>query len=888
LSPIIKTLCKESFRLVAAGAILFLAGSAWAQLTEQRLKSLGFANESGGNPEGLLVGADGGLYGTTAGGVYVNGIVTPGSGTVFRVNPDGTAYTVLHAFSTNGLDGQNPLAGLVQGRDGMLYGTTSGGGSNNLGAIFKLSINGAAYSVIHTFGSVTNDGASPRAPLIQGSDGLLYGTTFFGGSNSLGLVFKLSTNGTAYSVVYTFGSIVNDGYYPQAALIQSSDGMLYGTTHGTPYASGSGGETAFKLSTNGTGYTQLHTFGIGEDGAHPCGLVWGSNGMLYGTTESGGTNYFSDSYHFGYAGTVFRLDTNGFSYAVIYNFTGTLGDGANPTAPLVLGADGKLYGTTSVGGSLQSDGTVFKINEDGSGYEVIRRFTVITSIFYNYSSDGQDPGPLVQAADGMLYGTTLYGGTAGQGAENEGVGTIYALSTNAGNYSVIHDFNISGGDGMNPQSGLVVGRDGALYGTTQFGGLGDSGAVFKLNVNGSGYEILNSFGLYPSDGLAPQAALIQGLDGMLYGSAYSGGPGRSGVLFKLNPDGSDYTELCSFGSIPNDGSLPVAALLQGHDGALYGTTPGGGYSVNGYYVNQIGGTGVIFKLSTNGTPYSFIYMFNTNGLEGQVPMGALIQGNDGLLYGTTEYGGTNNTSNLGDGTVFKLNTNGSGYSVLYNFGNNSGDGQEPMSAVVQGSDGALYGTTKYGGTNSLGTVFKLHTNGTGYAVLYNFGSIAGDGQSPAGSLVQGTNGALYGITPFGGAYGYGTVFMLNTNGAGYTILYSFGGIPGDGQQPAGSLIQGADGAFYGTTVYGGDMNNGTVFRLGTAPFLFTSFSRLANNAFLLSLSGSSNTTCRIDASTNLVNWTTLTNIPDTTGGIQFTDLSATNFPRRFYRALQSP
>ena len=387
---------------------------------------------------------------------------------------------------------------------------------------------------------------------------------------------------------------------------------------------------------------------------------------------------------------------------------------------------------------------------------------------------------------------------------------------------------------------------------------------------------------------------MQGADGMLYGTTaeggYFGGSGV-GVVFKVNPDGSKYTEVLSFGFFAAAGQGPTSAPLQGHDGNLYGTTSEGGYMSRGW-----GGFGIVYTVGTNGLGYAILHEFSTNNLEGRTPSSGLIQGMDGTLYGTT-YGGVNyDGSGYLSGTVFKLLTNGSGFQVLHTFTNSAVDGMNPYAGLILGADGFLYGTTGSGGTAGNGTVFKLSTSGSGYKVIHNFGSFTNDGQAPTAPLTQGSDGYLYGTTPYGGAFGpasgghrgYGVAFKLDTSGANYTVLYNFGGTTGDGHLPKGGLTQGPDGAFYGTTSAGGNLNAGTVFRLGPAPFEFTSCKRLPDNTVSLFLSGSSNTTCRIDASADLVNWVTLATLPDTNGSVQFIDTAAPSFPRRFYRAFQAP
>jgi uncharacterized repeat protein (TIGR03803 family) len=389
-------------------------------------------------------------------------------------------------------------------------------------------------------------------------------------------------------------------------------------------------------------------------------------------------------------------------------------------------------------------------------------------IIYNFRgvgfNDGQDPDGLLLGTDGALYGTTRSGGT--DYGSFPGDGTVFRLTTNGASYAMLYSFDVSkrsGIDGRAPM-GVVQGSDGALYGTTtyapsSFGDVGD-GIFFTLstNVNSPGYAVRHYFG-----------------------------------------DGG------------NDGQLPFARPVLGSDGALYGTTSYGG--TNGFY---IGGTfygyGTVFKLNPSGSGYGVIYNFGANDTDGQSPSAPLMQGRDGAFYGTTDSGGTN-----GLGTVFKLNGNGAGYSVLYSFGASTNDGQSP-NAVVQGRDGALYGTTRSGGlagTFGAGTLFKLNTNGAGYRVLHYFGAGTSDGRGP-NTVVQGSDGALYGTTDSGGAHGGGTVFKVNTNGAGYTVLYSFGASAGDGQNP-NTLLQGRDGAFYGTA--GG--RAGTVFRLILPPQITT-------------------------------------------------------------------
>ncbi len=224
---------------------------------------------------GLIQGSDANFYGTTGAGGAGD------DGTVFKITPSGTE-TVLHAFAKTGSDGQTPYAGLIQGSDGNLYGTTYFGGANGFGAVFKVTPSGTE-TVLYSFAG-GSDGEHPYAGVIQGSDGNFYGTTYQGGTSGNGTVFKVTPSGTE-TVLYDFAGGAGDGANPEAGVIQASDGNFYGST--LQGAAGGVG-MVFKLTPNGT-ETILHTFAGASDGANPpANLVQGSDGNLYGSTGAGG------------------------------------------------------------------------------------------------------------------------------------------------------------------------------------------------------------------------------------------------------------------------------------------------------------------------------------------------------------------------------------------------------------------------------------------------------------------------------------------------------------------------------------------------------------------------------------------------------------------------
>jgi len=325
----------------------------------------------GENPgAGLVQGTDGNFYGTTVQGGVTNGDNCDGCGTVFKITPSGT-LTTLHAFAGNPTEGQWPLAPLVQGTDGNFYGTTeAGGGSLNCGAgasgcgtVFRITP-GGTLTTLHSFQAT--DGLLPVAGLVQATDGNFYGTTQYGGTvtncseitGTCGTVFKVTPQG-ALTTLYSFDS--SDGAYPQAGLLQASDGNFYGTTREGGASQNCsyqtyGCGTVFRITPEGT-LTTLHSF-TGTDGSYPyAGLVQATDGNFYGTTYNGDLAYCHDG-----CGTVFKI-TSGGTLTTLHSFAGIARygiDGANPSAGLVQATDGNFYGTT-YGGGAHNDGTVFRL-----------------------------------------------------------------------------------------------------------------------------------------------------------------------------------------------------------------------------------------------------------------------------------------------------------------------------------------------------------------------------------------------------------------------------------------------------------------------------------------------------------------------------------------------
>jgi uncharacterized repeat protein (TIGR03803 family) len=388
--------------------------------------------------------------------------------------------------------------------------------------------------------------------------------------------------------------------------------------------------------------------------------------------------------------------------------------GSQVSSGPVLGPDGGLYGVSAIVNTV-TGGLIWRAAPDGSSMRTLYQLRL---------TDATNPvGGLLVGSDGLLYGTTSQGALT----ELNTAGTVFRVAPDGTGFTVLHRFrtyttvNSTGApvnaDGANPESELIEGSDGRLYGTTRTGGPNGTGVVFRIGRDGSGLTVLHAFGPITS---------------------------AAGVLPATNADGAN----------------PVASVLELADGYLYGTASGGGPI----------GNGLLFRLRLDGSGFEVLHQFpalvaNTSGLstnaQGATPVAGLTDGQDGRLYGVANLGGTQ-----GNGTVFAYDPVGRVFTTLHNFDGNGG--ARPTGELLLAQNGALLGTTVTGGTNNgststFGTVYTIARDGTGFSVIRSFAG--SDGSSPSGRLLQTNASTFIGIAAGGGRCSQGVLYQLSLTGA---------------------------------------------------------------------------------------------------------------------------
>jgi uncharacterized repeat protein (TIGR03803 family) len=642
---------------------------------------------------------DGRIYGTTDDAISV--LVPDGSG--------GYSYSLLHTLTA--AEGVSP-SGLVLGTDGLFYGTAHAGGANGMGTVFRADEAGAITS-LHDFAGA--DGNGPMG-LVEGPDGAFYGTTSGGGDEDVGTVFRIDTTGTL-TTVHSFSALT--GGSPQNPVILASDGDFYGTTSFPP--------TVFRITDEGD-LTTLVTMAADQ---RPLGIIEGSDGLFYGTSAGAVFNG---------TGTAFHVDPQGnFGFLYIFSFQ------VRPTSKLVEAADGKLYGAQGSNDLPPLGyGSIYRLSKDGT-YEGVHGFTGV---------DGAYPGgPLFEASDGKIYGTTFNGGAAGHG-------NVFRVATD-GQFELVHQFGLTEATAL--VDPLLAASDGNLYGIAGGGGQHFQGSMFRLELP-DGFSLLYSFDRSAGDACAPESPLVEGDSGYLYGVSTCGVLPARGNFVRFDPAGNE--EILQ--EFENYGDGPVA-LMRASDGNFYGVT-------QDWRIARLDPSG--------GLSYPFPVQFPGTF----IPDPYLVEGPDGRLYGTMH-----DISGPARPTLFRIEASGDLAEVV----------EFPASIFLPGpltlgSDGWFYGTSTFGGSGA-GAVFRVSPAGA-FELLYAFRPVAsGDAAYPYGGLTEGPDGTFYGAASGGPAdpqiSSGGVIFRIDTLG-NESIVHSFRGAA-EGEGP-GQPALAADGHLYGS------------------------------------------------------------------------------------------
>jgi uncharacterized repeat protein (TIGR03803 family) len=835
---------------------------------------------------GVAQGPDGNFYGTTYGGGSFNG------GSVYKVSPQGALTSLL---SFNGNNGAYPYAGVLPDEFGNLWGVTSGANGYNAGNIFELTAGGVVTN-IRVFTNGIN-GGQPTGGLMRGMDGNFYGTTASGGSYGDGTVFRFSPDGT-FSNLLQFDGF--NGANPSATLTQGSDGNIYGTTQN----GGTGGagiifrlgvSNVFQITTQPASQTVFSggtaVFSLVCTGPQPMTYRWAVNG----TNLADGGNISGSSTR------VLTVNNATTANAGIYSVT--VRDGDNEilfsapaylevlvSPPIIIAQPANL--TVSPGATA-----TFTVNAIGSG-----PLTYQWQIFPTNSGFGGgiiNSGAVNLTNGGNISGVTTstltisnaieaYNGSYGVVVSNPvtGVSSVFVLltvipvSAPGTRLATLHAF-MGGNDGYKP-SLLTQGMDGNIYGTTEFGGGHHAGSVFMVTPGG---VVTNIASFDTVAGFGPMGGVVEGPDGNFYGTTRFGGTNDAGNVFMMTPPQTNFvlnpgsgisvivsSTLVNFYSFTGgaDGNNPLAPLIRGADGNLYGSTETGGDF----------GDGNLFMVSTNGA-ITNLYSF-TNGIDGGFPTNALMQAVDGNFYGVTTFGGVSNL-----GSIFRLTPAGA-FSTVYSFTGGL-DGKFPDGPLVQGLDGSLYGSTRHSTLHNIefyGVLFKVTTGGA-FTTLYILNQP--DGHYPAAGMIQGNDGVFYGTAEYGGGSADdGTVYCVTSGGTPMT-LFSFNGFD-DGAHPEAPLVQGADGNLYGTASSGGQFGDGTVFRLAVPmrPLLLNP-ARAGGN-FSFSWNALPGRAYQVQYSTNLnsATWINSGSTVTPTGTTVVTTNATGTDPKRFYRIKIAP
>ncbi|MDB6149250.1 MAG: 3-carboxymuconate cyclase, partial [Chthoniobacter sp.] len=651
----------------------------------------GSSNRGGGPSGGLADDGRGFFWGTTmVGGTW-------GHGTIFKVSANGGVFTTVVELtgSQTSLRGSQPTARLANDGEGFFWGTTSLGGTNGLGTVFKVHIGTGQMTSVLSFTAegVSNRGARPNGNLVSDGAGFMWGTTLLGGAGRVGTIFKVNRSTGALTTVLEFTGTTGPykGAGPSGGLIKDGAGFLWGTTRGggsTNYG------TVFKLDPAAGALTTLYEFPsdgrslASSQGQPRGGFVSNGAGSLWATSSYGGLNRL---------GTIFQVHENTGAVTTMAEFSQWKDEPRMPKGEVVSDGAGFFWGTSEEGGADRS-GTVFKVDAITGNSIAMAEFTGNGSTTRGASPNAE----LVSDGLGSFWGTTQAGGAADKG-------TVFKIDRASGVLTTVVEFGGEGTStrGARPAAGLISDGAGFFWGTTEEGGNTASGTLFKVEASSGALTTVVDFsGNGPTNkGAAPRARLVLDGNGSLWGTTFGGGAANAGTVFAVNANTGAMMTVVEFTSngASNRGAGPAAGLTRDGAGLFWGTTSAGG----------AGNFGTVFKLNASTGALTTVIEFSHNGStnRGAKPLSSLVGDGLGFFWGTTNAGVT-----FQRGTVFKVNANTGELTTVVEFtgsgsqersGNNPGRG-----SLLLHTDGNLYGTTSAGGPEGAGTLFRLRPDFT--------------------------------------------------------------------------------------------------------------------------------------------------------------------------------
>jgi len=676
------------------------------------------------------------------------------------------------------------------GQNGTFWGATYNTYGGDGGRIYRFSGDGTNPVLIKECQQVDGDGAEPfETPLLLASDNKLYGGTRYGGMYQSGTLFSIDPVTFEFTKLHDFTFEPGDSGTPgpNGSLAEGSDGFLYGYQN---Y-----GSTLFKVKKDGTGYVKLTSDHMNTN--YASGLIPGSDGELYGATETSSTSI---------GGVVFRLSTSGTRTTIA-----TLPDGQGATGTLIKASNGKLYGCARHIGTFAS--IIFSCNNDGSDFQTVsipdgtinrivegpgsKIYGTVSglpssksglfeiglngtgySLFYQFESFREAVGPMV------ISGSTIYGTTRSETNPDDNL--IYEYKIGSTGFHIITE--IPAAMGSRPV-GVTLGPDDYLFVVNQVdeSSLG-GGSVLKVKTNGDGFNVIKNF-FIENDGSVLGMRMTQIPTGVM-GVGAVGGQHTQGVIFKID-NNNQYQVLFNFDG-DNNGGLPFDAPIPGPDNYYYGVTSEGG-------AHKLG---VIYKIRADGSGYEKLFDFTND--SGNNPYGGLTPV-DGRLYGMTGSGGTE-----GAGTIFGIDPDGPNFEKLLEF--DGVNGGYPSFSVLVYNDGFLYGCTPEGGADSRGIVFKIRPDGSDFQIIFELTDVIGF-SAPTSPFVK-DDGDLLVVVGRGGSQDRGGIFSVKADGSEYELVHEFDvELPDANVVFNANLALGPDGLVWGVEPNGGANGTGSIFKM---------------------------------------------------------------------------